>query len=894
MLPGPDMLPLIGRDRELAVVTRAVFGGGRCGALIAGTPGVGKTRLAQEVASGTEAAGHRMLVARPAAGSSRLPLSGLAGLLPAPTGALPPDAAAPVGLVERGLHVLRGLTRGTRTVLLVDDLHQLDEISAIVIHQLVAERALTLLATVRAEAAVPGPLTALWKDHGVVRVDLDALTAAETDRLIGAALGGPVEGRTLRQLRAATGGNPLFLRELLISALDGGNLRLADGVWRLTASLGRAARLVELLRDRLAVRDPAERDALETLALGEPLPLPVAVELAGEATLETLERRGLVTVGTTGRRRVVRLSHPLYGELLRADLPGLARVRHSRRLADAIDGTGARRSEDVMRTAIWRLDGGGTVHPQRMLQAAEQAALIREYALAERLAWHAYDNGAGVAAGLTEVRAMLCLGRIDEALLRCADLAGKATNATERLEIAVQHAAALAHHADDLAAARVVLDAAEVAGPELAGQLDVSRLYLRSYGLDCATVDAALAVFETTAQGAGPGSPGDDADPVESRVTAASAAAAALMLAGRYADAAGLIARAVPLAARHTGPSLVHADSMRPAGGWLRCVLGDPAGGFAQTEASYQSSLHPPDRTAQALSAFALGMIGLMLGRPATALRWARESFVVAEGSLRPVCRWAAAVRVQAAAQCGDEEELAAATADLDRYRGGEHPNRLFEMEVARARAWRASVRADPASVRTLLGDEIARHGAGGAFGSTTLGALDLVRLGAADLAVRLLTAYPPPAGWVLGEVVVRYAAAASTGDGAGLLATAQRFAGFGMPLHAAEAATLAAAAWQRAGEPRAAARARLLAVLQSRAAEPAGTPALAAAGPLIGLTERERDVVLAAARGESTRAIATRLHVAERTVENHLHRAYGKLGVSGRTGLRDVLGPAG
>lgn len=892
MLPGLDVLPLIGRDRELAAVTRAVFGGDHAGALIAGPPGVGKTRLAQEAAAGAAAAGHRMLVARPAAAGSRLPLSGLAGLLPAPSGALPPDPAAHAGLVERGLHGLRGLTRGAPTVLLADDLHQLDEISAIVVHQLVAERAVTLLATVRAEAEAPGPVTALWKDHGVLRVDLGALTAAETDALIGAALGGPVEGRTLRQLREATGGNPLFLRELLISAVEGGSLGRADAVWRLAAPLSRAARLVELLRDRLAVGDTAERDALETLALGEPLPLPVAVHLAGEATLEALERRGLVTVGTTGRRRAVRLSHPLYGELLRADLPELARVRHSRRLADALDATGGRRSEDVMRTAMWRLDGGGTVHPQRMLQAADQAALIREYALAQRLARHAYDNGGGVAAGLTEVRAMLCLGRVDEALARCADLAGKATNAAERVEIAVQHAAALAHHADDLAAARAVLDAAEVDEPGLAGQLEVSRLYLRSYRLDCSSLDAALARYEAAAPT--PGSPHEEPERVETRLAAASAAGAALMLAGRYADAAELIGQAVPLAAQHTGPSRVHADSMRPAGGWMRCAMRDPAGGFAQVHAAYEASLNPPDRTAQALSAFALGMVALMLGRPATALRWARESFVVAEGMQRPVCRWAAAVRLQAAAQHGDETELAAAAADLDRYRGGPDRNLLFEMEVARGRAWRAGVQADSTSVRRLLGDEITRHCECGASGSATLGALDLVRLGAADLAARLLADYPPPAGWALGELAVRYARAASTGDAAALLAIAQRFAGFGMALHAAEAATLAAAAWQRAGEPRAAARARLLAELQLGAGETATTPALAAAGPLIGLTDREREVALAAARGEPTRAIAARLHVAERTVENHLHRAYGKLGVSGRTELRHALVAAG
>lgn len=885
MLLGLDLLPLVGRDRELAALTQAVRDTTGGGALIAGPAGVGKTRLSQEVAAACEAAGHRLIVARPAATNSRLPLSGLAGLLPAPMD------TAEAGLVERALHPLRALTAAAGTVLVVDDVHQLDEVSATVVHQLVAERAATLLATMRTDAAVPVAVTGLWKDRGVRRVDLEPLSPSDTDALIGAALDGPVEGRTVRQLSTASGGNPLFLRELLISALEAGGLDQADGVWRLTAPLGRAPRLVELLRDRLSVGQPAERDALEILALGEPLPLSVAADLVGEATLEMLERRGLVTVATAGRRRVFRLSHPLYGELLRADLPELARRRHSRRLADGLDGTGARRGEDVMRVALWRLDGGGTVHPDRMLQAADQASLVREYALAERLARHAYDSGGGVAAGLTEVRALLCLGRVDDALARCADLTGKAATDAERVEVAVQHAAALAHHADDLATARAVLDTAAPAEPRLAAQLDASRLYLRSYAADCSGLDAALTTFEAPP----PPMPGvdprrEEAEWIEARLAAASAAGAALMLAGRYEQADDVIARAVPLAARHTGPSRVHADSMRPAGGWMRCALRDPAGGFAQIKAAYEASLNPPDRIAQALSAFALGMVGLMRGRPATALRWARESFVVAEGVQRQVCRWAAAIRVQAAAQCGDEEQLAAGTADLDRYRGGPHRNRLFEMEVARGWAWRAGVQGDLATVRAVLGDEIDRHGDGGAFGATTLGALDLVRLGAPDLAARLLARYPPPAGWALGELVVRYAAAADTSDAPALSTVARRFAAAGMTLHAAEAAALAAAAWRWAGEPRAAARARLLAEVQLAAGEPAATPPLRMVGPIADLTDREREIVLAATRGEPTRAIAARLHVAERTVENHLHRAYGKLGVSGRTELRQAL----
>ena len=48
-------------------------------------------------------------------------------------------------------------------------------------------------------------------------------------------------------------------------------------------------------------------------------------------------------------------------------------------------------------------------------------------------------------------------------------------------------------------------------------------------------------------------------------------------------------------------------------------------------------------------------------------------------------------------------------------------------------------------------------------------------------------------------------------------------------------------------------------------------------------LTEREREVLVTAADGDTTRQIAERLGVRERTVTTHLTRIYSKLGVNGR-----------
>jgi DNA-binding NarL/FixJ family response regulator len=56
-------------------------------------------------------------------------------------------------------------------------------------------------------------------------------------------------------------------------------------------------------------------------------------------------------------------------------------------------------------------------------------------------------------------------------------------------------------------------------------------------------------------------------------------------------------------------------------------------------------------------------------------------------------------------------------------------------------------------------------------------------------------------------------------------------------------------------------------------------------------LTGRERDVLRAAVRGESTRAIAGRLHISEQTVQTHLRSIFGKTGSHSR---RELLGRLG
>jgi hypothetical protein len=86
----------------------------------------------------------------------------------------------------------------------------------------------------------------------------------------------------------------LLLRELCRDALERGLLvrRLGAWTWRGTPVLG--ARLQELLDARVGQLVGPEREAVALLALGEPLPRAVLVELTSSATVDDLVERGLV------------------------------------------------------------------------------------------------------------------------------------------------------------------------------------------------------------------------------------------------------------------------------------------------------------------------------------------------------------------------------------------------------------------------------------------------------------------------------------------------------------------------------------------------------------------------------------------------------------------------
>jgi DNA-binding NarL/FixJ family response regulator len=124
----------------------------------------------------------------------------------------------------------------------------------------------------------------------------------------------------------------------------------------------------------------------------------------------------------------------------------------------------------------------------------------------------------------------------------------------------------------------------------------------------------------------------------------------------------------------------------------------------------------------------------------------------------------------------------------------------------------------------------------------------------------------------------------------ADLVDATARFEAIGALLFAAEAATEAAHALQRERDQRAAAAMRARAAALIHACESARTPALVTSDAPVPLTAREREICTLAAAGVSSPEIASKLYLSVRTVNNHLQRAYTKLGVSNRRELANAL----
>jgi DNA-binding CsgD family transcriptional regulator len=167
----------------------------------------------------------------------------------------------------------------------------------------------------------------------------------------------------------------------------------------------------------------------------------------------------------------------------------------------------------------------------------------------------------------------------------------------------------------------------------------------------------------------------------------------------------------------------------------------------------------------------------------------------------------------------------------------------------------------------------------------------DLVRVDEDQRAARQLVELESRVDGSLMSAQAAYARAVLAQDPIMAADAAEQFERCGALLFAAEAASLEEQYAIDAGLHHRAAEASRTSTRLLAQCGGARTPPLASTGDAIRLSPREREIALMAVQGVTNRAIADKLVLSKRTVENHLQRVYTKCGVSGRAGLASVLG---
>src|SRR5215469_1571091 len=376
--------PNVGRRSELEVFERALGPGERAGLVIHGRAGVGKTRLADECREQAAASGHpteRVVGSRT---TTLLPLGAVAPLLPSGLGRLGSDGQAhPAALFEETRRALYERHHGRCLVTVADDVSLLDDVSLALLGYLAAQKTIFLIATVRTGEPVPDLVTGLWRDGRLERVDLHDLSRTHLDTLLHLVLGGPIEAGAGQELWEITRGNPLYVHELVLGALESGALIDRSGVWHLDDRLPETSRLLDLVEQRIGGLSAEARSVVELLALCEPLELGYLETATPAGVLESLERAGLVTIAVADGQ--VRLAHPLHAKVVRAAMPRLRARVILLAQAERLEATHAASGPEALRIAVWRLDAGGQPDPAALVRGAHLARYAHDFRVVRRL-----------------------------------------------------------------------------------------------------------------------------------------------------------------------------------------------------------------------------------------------------------------------------------------------------------------------------------------------------------------------------------------------------------------------------------------------------------------------------------------------------------------------------
>jgi hypothetical protein len=266
------------------------------------------------------------------------------------------DIGKPAALL-RAVRASLGRDLPGERLLVVDDAHHLDILSATLVYQLALAGAARMIVTARAELS-PDAITALWADGLLDRIDIE-----------------PPGGTTKASEPADV---DAFLAELPTAA----------------------------------------RAVVDYLAVAEPLSPADLTLLTGEGAVSAAEDCGAVETrvrGESGGDPVVYTAHPLFAERARAAMGDDGARQRRTDLVKLLSQHPSEHLSDRLRLASLALDSGAPQPVAQVIAAAEQALRLGDLSLGERLSRGALERSGDLAPRLALAHALAWQGRGREA-----------------------------------------------------------------------------------------------------------------------------------------------------------------------------------------------------------------------------------------------------------------------------------------------------------------------------------------------------------------------------------------------------------------------------------------------------------------------------------------------
>lgn len=348
---------ILGYNAEVTTVVKSLTDPDASGALIIGAAGIGKTTMMNTALTRIDQ--DTPVLRFRGSEPMRARNLGILEILLSQSGSTADvEAGAALSAIGRALSIRYS---GSTPIILVDNANLVDATSLSVLTQLaVAGRAKLLIA---AESIRP-PLdlvTSLWLSGGLIRVDLNGLDEATVAALAETSGSNAFEDRSVAQLHAETGGNPLLLSHVLFRR---DHLRTTDRIlWNI---------------------DPELRPVLEMVAMTGAVHYETLLQLSSADGLDSLVDAGIIKM-SRARHAAVRIVEPVVASSLKSRVRPSHSLSLWKRLSEVAD-LEMMEGRNLFGYLSWGISLGFDQPEEKILEAVAWANSEGDYSGAAELA----------------------------------------------------------------------------------------------------------------------------------------------------------------------------------------------------------------------------------------------------------------------------------------------------------------------------------------------------------------------------------------------------------------------------------------------------------------------------------------------------------------------------